>query len=124
LARKVAAGGLPVTGIAPAVGWTTPKNFSALAAEPPLVGYHLLSSVHGDLPAKLGRHADARARFEQAASLTRNNRERELLLARAAGCARRSPPDATAPGDGTSSADPAQPGAPGVDDLGQHAEGE
>ncbi|WP_076684947.1 RNA polymerase sigma factor [Streptomyces alfalfae] len=58
----------------------------ALAAEPALRGYHLLPSVRGDLLARLGRAADARAEFERAASLTRNGRERALLLARAAGC--------------------------------------
>lgn len=40
--------------------------------------------MRGDLLAKLGRHAESRAEFERAASLTRNARERELLLARAA----------------------------------------
>jgi RNA polymerase sigma factor (sigma-70 family) len=56
----------------------------ALAAEPLLTNYHLLPSVRGDLLHKLARHAEARAEFERAASLTRNARERELLLARAA----------------------------------------
>ncbi|PYO66644.1 MAG: RNA polymerase subunit sigma-24, partial [Gemmatimonadetes bacterium] len=46
--------------------------------------YHLLASVRGDLLARLGRFAEARAEFERAAALTRNARERELLLARAA----------------------------------------
>ena len=55
----------------------------ALAAERSLKGYHLLPSVRGDLLAKLGRAAEARAEFERAAELTRNARERELLLARA-----------------------------------------
>ncbi len=59
----------------------------ALAAEPSLQGYHLLPSVRGDLLAKLGRNAEARGQFEQAATLTRNERERTLLLARAAACA-------------------------------------
>ncbi len=54
-----------------------------LTAEPSLAGYHLLPSVRGDLLARLGRHEEARAEFEKAASLTRNARERELLLARA-----------------------------------------
>jgi len=54
-----------------------------------LSGYHLLSSVRGDLLSKLGRHDEARAEFELAASMTRNTREREMLLARAAGLARR-----------------------------------
>lgn len=59
----------------------------ALTAEPSLKDYHLLPSVRGDLLAKLGRMAEARVEFERAASLTRNARERELLLdrARAAG---------------------------------------
>ena len=56
----------------------------ALTAEPLLASYHLLPSVRGDLLAKLGRAEEARAEFERAASLTRNARERELLLARAA----------------------------------------
>ncbi len=55
----------------------------ALAAERSLQGYHLLPSVRGDLLAKLGRADEARAEFERAAALTRNARERELLLARA-----------------------------------------
>jgi len=55
----------------------------ALAAHPALKGYHLLPSVRGDLLAKLGRVAEARAEFEKAAGLTQNARERELLLARA-----------------------------------------
>ena len=55
----------------------------ALAAERSLQSYHLLPSVRGDLLAKLGRAAEARAEFERAAELTRNARERELLLARA-----------------------------------------
>ena len=56
----------------------------ALQDEPSLAGYHLLPSVRGDLLAKLGRHAEARAEFERAAALTKNARERELLLERAA----------------------------------------
>jgi RNA polymerase sigma factor (sigma-70 family) len=56
----------------------------ALADEPKLAGYHLLPSVRGDLLAKLGRDAEARAEFERAAGLTRNERERRLLLDRAA----------------------------------------
>ncbi len=56
----------------------------ALAAEPSLQTYHLLPSVRGDFLFKLGRLEEARAEFERAASLTRNARERELLLARAA----------------------------------------
>jgi RNA polymerase sigma factor (sigma-70 family) len=59
----------------------------ALADEPSLRSYHLLPSVRGDLLAKLGRLEEARPEFERAAGLTRNARERELLLdrARAAG---------------------------------------
>jgi predicted RNA polymerase sigma factor len=57
-----------------------------LAGEPSLERYHLLPSVRGDLLARLGRHAEARAEFERAASLTRNTRERELLLGRARAC--------------------------------------
>jgi RNA polymerase sigma-70 factor (ECF subfamily) len=55
-----------------------------IAREPALQGYHLLPSVRGDFLAKLGRHDEARAEFEKAAALTRNSRERDLLLARAA----------------------------------------
>jgi RNA polymerase sigma-70 factor (ECF subfamily) len=56
----------------------------ALTSEPTLRSYHLLPSVRGDLLAKLGRFDEARAECERAASLTRNARERELLLERAA----------------------------------------
>ncbi len=56
----------------------------ALASEPALRSYHLLPAVRGDLLAKLGRLDEARAEFERAASLTRNARERKLLLDRAA----------------------------------------
>jgi RNA polymerase sigma factor (sigma-70 family) len=59
----------------------------ALTSEPSLKGYHLLPSVRGDLLRKLGRSDEARAEFERAASLTRNARERELLLRRARACA-------------------------------------
>jgi RNA polymerase sigma factor (sigma-70 family) len=58
-----------------------------LTEEPSLRGYHLLPSVRGDLLNKLGRFDEARAEFERAAALTRNARERELLLDRARGCA-------------------------------------
>ncbi|MFJ9198403.1 RNA polymerase sigma factor [Streptomyces flaveolus] len=58
----------------------------ALAAEPALRGYHLLPSVRGDLLLRLGRTAEARAEFERAASLARNERERELLTRRAGEC--------------------------------------
>jgi RNA polymerase sigma factor (sigma-70 family) len=56
----------------------------ALKGEPSLQAYHLLSGVRGDLLAKVGRLDEARAEFERAASLTRNARERQLLLDRAA----------------------------------------
>lgn len=59
-----------------------------LNREPALKGYHLLPSVRGDLLSKLGRLREAAAEFELAASLTRNARERDLLLERAALCAR------------------------------------
>ncbi len=55
----------------------------ALRSEPSLKAYHLLPSVRGDLLAKLGRLDEARAEFERAAALTRNVRERDLLLGRA-----------------------------------------
>jgi RNA polymerase sigma-70 factor, ECF subfamily len=58
-----------------------------LNSEPALKSYHLLPSVRGDLLSKLGRHSEAGAEFERAASLTRNERERRLLLARAADAA-------------------------------------
>jgi RNA polymerase sigma factor (sigma-70 family) len=58
----------------------------ALIAEPSLKSYHLLPSVRGDLLFKLGRFAEAQAEFARAASLTRNVRERDFLLARAAAC--------------------------------------
>jgi RNA polymerase sigma-70 factor, ECF subfamily len=59
----------------------------ALCSETGLREYHLLPTVRGDLLAKLGRRAEARAEFERAASLTRNARERDLALQRAAACA-------------------------------------
>ena len=58
-----------------------------LSAEPALAKYYLLPSVRGDLLKKLGRLDEARAEFELAASLTRNARERALLLERARACA-------------------------------------
>jgi len=58
-----------------------------LTVEPALRTYHLLPSVRGDLLQKLGRLDEARAEFERAAQLTRNERERKLLLARSADCA-------------------------------------
>ncbi len=74
----------PVTGL---------EAVDRLAGEPSLRGYHLLPGVRGDLLAKLGRLDEARAEFERAASLTRNARERALLLERAATCAEGSPLD-------------------------------
>src|SRR5437870_7857529 len=56
----------------------------ALLSEPALANYHLLRTVRGAFLAKLGRFDDARAAFERAAALTRNARERTLLLERAA----------------------------------------
>jgi RNA polymerase sigma factor (sigma-70 family) len=55
----------------------------ALTSVPALEQYHLLPSVRGDLLLKVGRGAEARAEFERAATMTRNARERELLLERA-----------------------------------------
>jgi RNA polymerase sigma factor (sigma-70 family) len=63
------------------------KIVDALTAEPLLRDYHLLPSVRGDLLAKLGRVDEARAEFERAAQMTQNERERRLLLQRAADCA-------------------------------------
>ena len=60
----------------------------ALSSEPSLKSYHLLSSVRGDFLFKLGRFAEAQQEFARAASLTRNARERDLLLDRAHACAR------------------------------------
>jgi len=62
----------------------------ALTAEGSLAEYHLLPSVRGDLLKKLSRFDEARAEFERAASLTRNARERDLLLERARACVERS----------------------------------
>ena len=59
----------------------------ALVSEPSLKNYHLLPSVRGDFLFKLGRHAEAQTEFQRAASLTRNTRERDLLLDRAKACA-------------------------------------
>lgn len=58
----------------------------ALADEPELKNYHLLPSVRGDFLFKLGRFDEAKVEFEQAAGMTRNERERTLLLDRAAAC--------------------------------------
>ena len=67
----------PATGLALA---------DALTSEPALAGYHHLSAVRGDLLFKLGRMNKARVEFERAAALTRNARERDLLLDRAERC--------------------------------------
>lgn len=67
----------------PAVGL---EIADALTSEPVLESYHLLPSVRGDLLAKLDRLEEARVEFERAASLTRNARERALLLERARAC--------------------------------------
>lgn len=55
----------------------------ALTKEPSLANYHLLPSVRGDFLFKLGRFTEAKAEFERAAEMTRNSREKELLLGRA-----------------------------------------
>ncbi|MFE6038864.1 RNA polymerase sigma factor [Streptomyces sp. NPDC056452] len=60
----------------------------ALAQDPALASYHLLPSVRGDLLRRLGRTEEARAAFLRAAELTRNARERSMLLARAEGVSR------------------------------------
>jgi RNA polymerase sigma-70 factor (ECF subfamily) len=66
----------------------------ALGAEQLLKAYHLLPAVRGDLLDKLGRLDEARAEFARAASLTRNARERDVLLQRAAACDRKTAPTA------------------------------
>jgi len=68
----------------PATGLTLVDQLVDL---PALRNYHLLPSVRGDLLFKLGRHAEARAEFERAATLTKHTRERAMLLNRAAACA-------------------------------------
>lgn len=68
----------------PAVGL---EIVDALTTDPSLKGYHFLPSVRGDLLAKLGRSDEACVEFTRAASLTRNAREREILLKRASECA-------------------------------------
>jgi RNA polymerase sigma factor (sigma-70 family) len=71
-------------GFGPAAGL---EIVDTLVSEPSLKAYHLLPSVRGDFLFKLGRFAEAQREFERAASLTRNARERELLLDRARACA-------------------------------------
>ncbi len=68
---------------------------NALVTEPSLRAYHLLPSVRGDLLKRLGRLDEARQEFERAASLTRNARERQLLLDRARTCVAGLPPRVT-----------------------------
>ena len=68
-----------------------------LAGEPALRDYHLVPAVRGDLLARLGRHAEARAAFERAAAMTSNARERALLLGRAAACAALRPSSRSTP---------------------------
>jgi len=63
----------------------------ALNSDPQLAGYHLLPCVRADFLVKVGRAGEARAEFERAAALTRNERERALLLERAAACSRDAP---------------------------------
>ena len=70
----------------------------ALVAEPALRGYHLLPSVRGDLLMKLGRPDEARAEFERAARLTRNEPERELSAERARAAEAEAAGRASAPG--------------------------
>jgi RNA polymerase sigma factor (sigma-70 family) len=65
-----------------------------LVDDPALKAYHLLPSVRGDLLARLGRFAEARDEFVRAAELTRNGRERDLLVGRAEACARLATPPA------------------------------
>jgi len=79
LNRAVAVGRafVPVAGLAVA---------DALRHEPTLAGYHLLPTLRGDFLATLGRHEEARSEFVRAADLTRNDRERGVLLARADSC--------------------------------------
>ncbi len=63
------------------------ERVDALASEPSLANYHFLPSVRGDFLFKLGRFDEARLEFQRAASITRNSRERDLLLNRARACA-------------------------------------
>ena len=62
---------------------------AALLDEGVLRSYHYAPSVRGDLLERLGRYAEAQTEFERAAGLTRNARERELLIARARACGER-----------------------------------
>jgi RNA polymerase sigma factor (sigma-70 family) len=74
----------------PAVGL---ELVDRLATESSLKSYHLLPSVRGDFLARLGRFAEARAEMERAASLTQNERERTLMLNRAAACGKSLTPE-------------------------------
>jgi predicted RNA polymerase sigma factor len=71
----------------PAVGLEIVED---LRSEPALEGYHLLPAVRGDLLSRLGRGDEAAAEFQRAAALTRNERERDVLLGRAADAAKNS----------------------------------
>jgi predicted RNA polymerase sigma factor len=62
------------------------QHVDTLRSEPALAAYHLLPAVRADFLIRLGRTGEARVELEHAASLTRNARERALLLARAASC--------------------------------------
>jgi predicted RNA polymerase sigma factor len=62
-----------------------------LQSEPSPASYHLLPAVRGDLLFRPGRYAEARAQFGRAAGLTRNERERQVLLERAADCKVKAP---------------------------------
>ncbi len=64
------------------------ERIEALRSAPALQRYHLLPSARGDSLFKLGRYDEARAEFERAAALAHNARDRQLLLERAAACAR------------------------------------
>ncbi|HEY4845146.1 MAG TPA: RNA polymerase sigma factor [Candidatus Dormibacteraeota bacterium] len=75
--------------VGPAVGL---ELVDSLTSEPSLENYQYLPSVRGDLLAKLDRFDEARLEFERAATLTRNARQRKLLLDRAAACARDAAP--------------------------------
>jgi predicted RNA polymerase sigma factor len=68
------------------------KRVDALTDEPAFKGYHLLPSVRGDLLVRLSRHDEARQEFERAATLAGNERERAVLLQRAAACSRAARP--------------------------------
>ena len=58
----------------------------SIAREPALKAYHLLPAARGDMLEKLGRRREAKAEFERAAAMTRNARERAVMLKRAADC--------------------------------------